>query len=137
LNQHFTSVLHSGHGKPQILRIILGTSVAPTHHCQRDSMQGGKGMLPLRFFRQSYREAMQPREEKATSLTTADLIRMCRATSSRDFQSSQNEREDHSADRSRWHHCAETLGASFKVKPKHGVTASTLLRASAMYLGTF
>jgi hypothetical protein len=58
-------------------------------------------MLSLRFFRQSYREAMQPREEKATSLTTADLIRMCRATSGRDFQSSQNEREDHSADRNR------------------------------------
>jgi hypothetical protein len=53
-------------------------------------------MLPLRFFRQSYREAMQPREEKATSLTTADLIRMCRATSGRDFQPSQNEREDRS-----------------------------------------
>jgi hypothetical protein len=58
-------------------------------------------MLPLRFFRRSYREAMQPREEKATGLTTADLIRMCRATYDRDFQPSQNEREDHSADRSR------------------------------------
>jgi hypothetical protein len=42
-------------------------------------------MLRLRFFQQSYREAMQPREEKATSLTTADLIRMCRATYSRGF----------------------------------------------------
>jgi hypothetical protein len=94
-------MLHSSHGKPQILRIILGTSVAPTHHCQSDSRQGGKGMLLLRFFRQSYREAMQPREEKATSLTTADLIRMCRATSGHDFQASQNEREDHSADRSK------------------------------------
>jgi len=44
---------------------------------------------------------MQPREEKATSLTTADLICMCRATSGHDFQASQNEREDHSADRSK------------------------------------
>jgi hypothetical protein len=58
-------------------------------------------MLPLRFFQQSHREAMQLREEKTRSLTTADLIRMCRATYGRDFQPSQNEREDHSADRSR------------------------------------
>jgi hypothetical protein len=57
-------------------------------------------MLSLRFFRQSYREAMQPREEIVTDLTTADLIRMCRATSGHGFQPSQNEREDHSADRS-------------------------------------
>jgi hypothetical protein len=56
-------------------------------------------MLPLRFFQQSHREAMQDREEKVTGLTTADLIRMCRATSGHDFQPSQNEREDHSADR--------------------------------------
>jgi hypothetical protein len=58
-------------------------------------------MLRLRFFQQRYREAMEPREEKATGLTTADLIRMCRATYGRDFQPSQNEKEDHSADRSR------------------------------------
>jgi hypothetical protein len=57
-------------------------------------------MLLLRFFRQSYQEATQPREEKATGLTTADWVRMCRAIYSRDFQPSQNEREDHSADRS-------------------------------------
>ena len=58
-------------------------------------------MLRLRFFQQRYREAMQPREEKATGLTTADWVRMCRATYGRDFQLSQNEREDDSADRSR------------------------------------
>jgi hypothetical protein len=62
-------------------------------------------MLPLRFFQQSYREAMQPHEEKTTDLTAADLIRMCRATYSRGFSPpnnmQQNKREDHSADRSR------------------------------------
>jgi hypothetical protein len=100
LNQDFTSVLRFSHGKLQILRIILGTSVAPTHHYQSDSRQGGKGMLLFRIFQQSYREAMQPREEKATGLTIADWVRMCRATHSRDFQPSQNESEDHSADRS-------------------------------------
>ena len=47
--------------------------------------KGGKGMLRLRFFQQSYREAMQPREEKATGLTIADWVRMCRATYSRGF----------------------------------------------------
>jgi hypothetical protein len=56
-------------------------------------------MLLLRFFQQRCREATHPREEKATGLTTADWVRMCRATYSRDFQPSQNEREDHSADR--------------------------------------
>jgi hypothetical protein len=101
LNQDFSSVLPFGHDKPQILRIVLGTSVAPTHHCQSDSKQGGKGMLPLRFFQQSYRETIQSREEKAIGLTAADWIRMCRATYGRDFQPSQNEKEDHSADRSR------------------------------------
>jgi hypothetical protein len=96
LNQDLTSVLPFGRGKPQILRIILGTSVTPTHHCQSDSRQGGKGMLPLRFFQQSCRAVMQPREEKARGLTTADWVRMCRATSGRDFQPSQNEREGRS-----------------------------------------
>jgi hypothetical protein len=58
-------------------------------------------MLRLRFFQQSFREATQPREEKARGLTIADWVRMCRATYGRDFQPSQNEKEDHSADRSR------------------------------------
>jgi hypothetical protein len=93
------SVLPFSHDKPQIVRTALGSSEATDPPCRSDSRQGGKGMLLLRFFQQSYREAMQPREEKATGLTTADLIRMCRATSSRDFQPSQNEGEDHSADR--------------------------------------
>jgi hypothetical protein len=59
-------------------------------------------MLPLRFFQQSYREAMQPHEEKTTGLTAADWVRMCRATSKcvppNDMP--QNEREDRPADRS-------------------------------------
>jgi hypothetical protein len=45
----------------------------------------GKGMLLLRFFQQTNREAMQPREEKTTVLTAADWVRMCRATYSRGF----------------------------------------------------
>ena len=47
--QDLTSVLHLSHGKPQILRIILGTSVAPTHHCQRDSRQGGQRHVVASF----------------------------------------------------------------------------------------
>ena len=78
-------MLPFGNDKLQMLRIVLGTSVAPTHHCQRDSRQGGKGMLPLRFFQQINREAMQPREEKTIVLTAADWVRMCRATYSRGF----------------------------------------------------
>jgi DNA-binding transcriptional ArsR family regulator len=66
-----------------------------------DSSHGGKGMLPLRLVQQSYREAMQPREEKVTGPTTADLIRMCRTSSGREIQPSQNGREDHSADHSK------------------------------------
>jgi hypothetical protein len=65
----------------------------------------GKGMLPLRFFRQINREAMQPREEKTTVLTAADWVRMCRATNKCGFRppndTPQNEREGRSADRSR------------------------------------
>jgi hypothetical protein len=61
-------------------------------------------MLPLRFFQQSYREAMQPHEEKTTGLTAADWVRMCRATYSRGFWPTndmpQNEREDRRANRS-------------------------------------
>jgi hypothetical protein len=63
-----------------------------------------KGMLPLRFFKQSYREAMQSREEKTIGLTAADWVRMCRATSKCGFRPPndmpQNETEDRPADRS-------------------------------------
>src|SRR4029453_5282473 len=60
--------------------LYLAPAYPRSHDCQNDSRQGSKGMLPLRFFQQSHREAMQPREEKTRGLTTADLIRMCRAT---------------------------------------------------------
>jgi hypothetical protein len=62
-------------------------------------------MLPLRFFQQSDRETMEPREEKTTGLTAADWVRMCRAAYTRGFclpnDMPQNEREDRPANRSR------------------------------------
>jgi hypothetical protein len=60
-------------------------------------------MLPLRCFQQSYRDAVQPREEKTTGLTAADWIRMCRATYSSGLGATEviprNEREERGADR--------------------------------------
>jgi len=73
--------------------------------CWGDSRQRAKAMLPLRFFQESCREAMQPREEKAIGLTAADWVRMCRATYSRGLRPPddipQKEKERRRADRSR------------------------------------